>query len=83
MSQQVRELLVTARVAEKWNDSFDQKVDELMELVNKTDTDKNVQESTELLDVYHKTLQRTAKLKRKKKLSDHREKPFEFLVFSN
>jgi hypothetical protein len=82
MKQQVRELLVTAKVAQQWSESFEKNVDELMDLVNKTDTDKNVQVVTELLDVYRKKKQKATKLK-KKKLSDCCEKPFEFLVFSN
>lgn len=82
MKQQVRELLVTAKVAQNWQDHFSEKVEELMTLVNKVDTDKQVLGSTELLDVYHKTKQKTPK-GRKKKLSDCCEKPFEFLVFRN
>jgi hypothetical protein len=82
MNEQVRELLVTASAAEKWSDSFDQKVDELMELVNRADTDQKIQQSCEMLDVYRKKRQKPAKLK-KKKLSDCCGKPFEFLVFSN
>lgn len=82
MKQQVRELLVTAKVAQNWQGHFDQKVEELMVIVNKVDTDKQVQEATELLDVYHKTKQKPVK-NRKKKMSDCCEKPFEFLVFRN
>lgn len=82
MKQQVRELLVTAKVAQNWNRHFDQRVEELMVLVNKIDTNKQVQEAGELLDVYHKTRQKPAKL-HKKKLGDCCEKPFEFLVFRN
>jgi len=82
MKQQVRELLVTAKVAQNWHGHFDQKVEELMVIVNKVDTDKQVLEAGEVLDVYHKTKQKPAK-NRKKKLSDPHEKPFEFLVFRN
>jgi hypothetical protein len=82
MKQQVRELLVTAKVAQNWHDHFNEKVEELMVLVNKIDTDKQVLDSGELLDVYHKTKQTPAKAI-KKKLSDCCEKPFEFLVFRN
>jgi hypothetical protein len=82
MKQQVRELLVTAKVAQHWQGRFNEKVEELMVLVNKVDTDKQVQEAGELLDVYHKTRQKAAKV-RKKKLSDCCDKPFEFLVFCN
>lgn len=82
MKQQVRELLVTARVAQNWQSQFNEKVEELMTLVNKVDTDKQVLDATELMDVYHKTKQKPAK-SRKKKLSDCCDKPFEFLVFRN
>jgi len=83
MKQQVRELLVTAKVAKNWNSRFNEKVEELMLLVNKVDTDKQVHEAGELLDVYHKTRQKPARI-RKKKLSDSCcDRPFEFFVFCN
>jgi hypothetical protein len=82
MKQRVRELLVTAKVAQHWSDSFDERVEELMVLVNKIDTDKQVLSAGELLDVYHKTKQTPAK-GRKKKAQDCCDKPFEFLVFRN
>ena len=82
MKHQVRELLVTAKVAQNWHDHFSEKVEELMVLVNKVDTDKQVVAASEVLDVYRKSKQKTAKI-RKKKLSDCCEKPFEFLVFRN
>jgi len=63
MKQQVRELLVTAKVAQHWSD-------------------KQVYGAGELLDVYHKTKQTPAKL-RKKKQHDASLKPFEFFVFRN
>ena len=82
MKPQVRELLVTAKVAQNWHDHFNEKVEELMVLVNKVDTDKQILEVGELLDVYHKTKQKPARL-RKKKQTDCCDKPFEFLVFCN
>ena len=82
MKQQIRELLVTAKVAQNWEGHFEKSVDSLIEIVNKVDTDKNVHEATELLDVYRKTRQKPAKT-RKKKLTDCCDKPFEFLVFRN
>ena len=81
MKQQVRELLVTAKVAQNWQSHFNEKVEELMVLVNRVDTDKQVLGASELLDVYHKTRQKPAK--RKKKTTDSSDKPFEFLVFRN
>ena len=82
MKQQVRELLVTAKVAQNWHGLFNEKVEELMALVNKIDNDKQILGAGELLDVYHKTKVKPGKLK-KKKLSDCCDKPFEFLVFCN
>jgi hypothetical protein len=82
MKQQVRELLVTAKVAQNWQDHFNEKVEELMSLVNKVDTDKQVLRTGELLDVYKKTKQKAPRA-RKKKISDYSDKPFEFLVFCN
>ena len=82
MKQQVRELLVTAKVAQNWHSQFNERVEELMLLVNKVDTDKQVSDAGELLDVYHKTKHTPAKL-RKKKFGDTSQKPFEFLVFRN
>ena len=82
MKQQVRELLVTAKVAQNWHSQFNEKVEELMVLVNKVDNDKQVLQAGELLDVYHKTNQKPARLS-KKKHSDCCDKPFEFLVFRN
>lgn len=82
MKEQVRELLVTANVAKHWNSQFNEKVEELMDLVNKIDTDKHVLDTGELLDVYQKTKQKPDKHK-KKRLSDYADKPFEFLVFCN
>ena len=48
MKQQVRELLVTTKVAEQWTENFDSKVEELMSLVNKVDTEKQIQRSCEI-----------------------------------
>jgi hypothetical protein len=76
-----RELLVTAKAAQTWNDHFNEKVEELMALVGKVDTEKQVQRAAELLDVYHKTKQKPVKGRKKK--SDASDRPFEFLVFRN
>jgi len=82
MKQQVRELLVTAKVAQHWSGNFDERVEELMDLVNKIDTEKKVMSAGEMLDVYQKTKQTPAK-PRKKKQQDCCDKPVEFLVFRN
>lgn len=80
MKQKTRELLVTTKVAQNWSDDFDQKVDELINLVSKLDTEGNVQLATETLDVYHNTNPKP-KLRRKKLPQNGR--PFEFIVFRN
>jgi hypothetical protein len=82
MKQQVRELLVTAKVAQSWQGQFDEKVDELMGVVNQVDTEKHIQKAGELLDVYRKIKQKGTRT-RKKKAADCCERPFEFLVFRN
>lgn len=80
MKQQVRELLVTTKVAQQWHEDFDQRVDELMSIVTKVDTEQRMMQTAELLDVYHNN---TQKAKRKKKKMVQNERPFEFLVFCN
>ena len=82
MKEQVRELLVTAKVAQHWTEDFDERVEELMDLVNKIDTEKKVMSAGEMLDVYQKSKQTPAK-PRKKKQQECCDKPFEFLVFRN
>jgi hypothetical protein len=82
MKQQVREILVTAKVAQTWNGNFNERVEELMDLVSRVDTDKQILDAGDLLDVYHKSKQKTAKA-RKKKITDPFDRPFEFFVFRN
>ena len=62
MKQQVRELLVTAKVAQHWSENFDERVEELMVLLNKIDTEKRVMSAGEMLDVYQKAKQTPAKV---------------------
>lgn len=75
MKQTARELLVTTKVAESWQQNFDSNVDGLMNLVSKVDNEKHVENATELLDVYH------SKNEAPKKQPQSR--PFEFTVFRN
>ena len=82
MKQHTRELLVTTKVAQHWHDDFDQKVDELIAIVNKIDNDKQVQHATQILDVYHNAAHDAEKTTRKKKIIKQ-QRPFEFLVFRN
>jgi hypothetical protein len=79
--QKTRELLVTTKVAQHWQDDFDQRVDELMHLVSQVDNEKQMQDVSETLDVYHNNTQKSSKSRRKKLV--HSERPFEFLVFRN
>ena len=82
MKYQARELLVIGKVAQHWQEDFDQKVDELMSIVSKVDNERSIQDSAEIMDVYNKTDDhRSAKNKRRKPVRDDR--PFEFLVFRN
>lgn len=75
--QRSRELLLNTKAAQKWEQSFDVKVDELMELVNKIDTSHQVKRATEIIDVY-------SRKKRASKRNRNAEgRPFEFLVYHN
>jgi hypothetical protein len=80
MKQKTRELLVTTKVAQNWQDDFDRNIEELMDIVGKVDNENTLQRSTEMLDVYH-TSKKPGRLKKKKVLQ--KDRPFEFLVFSN
>lgn len=82
MKQSARELLVTTKVAQNWQDDFDRNVDELMNIVARVDNDEHMSNASELLDVYHNTTKESQKPNKKKKMvQNHR--PFEFLVFRN
>lgn len=79
MKQTARELLVTTKVAESWQQNFDSNVDGLMNLVSKVDTETHVENATELLDVYH-SKNDDLSVPQKKHPSG---RPFEFTVFRN
>lgn len=86
MKQKSRELLVTTKVAQAWQGAFDQRVDELMELVSTVDSIECVQRSTELLDVYRHDAGpagRRKGSKRAKTAPGTECRPFEFLVGRN
>lgn len=81
MKQKTRELLVTTKVAQSWQDSFDSNVDELMSIVSRVDNEKHVKKVTELIDVYHHAVE-------KQTMDEHKKhtptgKPFEFIIFNN
>lgn len=75
--QRSRELLLNTKAAQKWEQLFDVRVDELMELVNKIDTISQVKRATEVIDVYNK------KKKAAKRPRSTESRPFEFLVYHN
>lgn len=82
MKQTTRELLVTTKVAESWEQNFDSNVDKLMFIVSKIDTVEQVGSATELLDVYHsKSKDLPMSDTSKKDVTTGR--PFEFTVFKN
>jgi len=82
MKQKTRELLVTTKVAQHWQDDFEHKVDELMTLISKIDNEQGVEEATETMDVYHNSTRKPKKNAKSKKIVQH-DKPFAFLVFRN
>lgn len=82
MKQTTRELLVTTKVAESWQQNFDSNVDGLMSLVSKVDNETHVESVTELLDVYHsKAEDADGQQTSKKHINSGR--PFEFTIFRN
>ncbi len=83
MKQQARELLVTTKVAQHWQEDFEQKVEELMLIVSKVDNEKQVNVASEMMDVYHDKTEYTASAKPRKRKVRISGRPFEFLVFRN
>ena len=83
MKQQARELLVTTKVAQHWQEDFNQKVEELMLIVSKVDNEKQVNVASEMLDVYNEKPEYTPQGKRRKRKASFSDRPFEFLVFRN
>ena len=83
MKHTTRELLVTTKVAESWQQNFDSNVDGLMSLVSKVDNEAHVESVTELLDVYHNNFEDHAAQQRPQKKHINSGRPFEFTVFRN
>lgn len=83
MKYQSRELLVTAKVAQHWQEDFEKQVDGLMDIVGKVDTEANVLHATELMDVYHPATGEVPPKKGKKQKHSSDDKPFAFVVFKN
>lgn len=82
MKQTTRELLVTTKVAESWQQNFDSNVEELMSIVSKVDNCQHVESVTELLDVYHNKCD-DLHLSQVPKKQINSGRPFEFTVFRN
>ncbi len=74
---------MTTKVAQQWQDDFDQQVNVLIKIVSKVDTESIIDHATELMNVYHHTALATSKRKGKKLKQDLQDKPFEFIVFRN
>jgi len=81
MKQTTRELLVTTKVANNWQDNFEEQVEHLISIISQIDNEDNVVSASETLDVYRTANKKPRKARRKKAEPDSR--PFEFLVFRN
>ncbi len=78
-----RELLVTTKVAQQWQDNFNREVDVLIAVIGTVDNDANVSAATEVMDVYHPAPVETSRKKTKRFRQSPALKPFEFTVFRN
>ncbi len=89
MKAKSRELLLTTKVANDWSDAFDQRVDELIALVGRVDTEEGVFKTVELMDVYHDghnppaDASRPARKRARRRALPNPDRPFEFVVFRN
>ena len=84
MKNQTRELLVTTKAAQTWQEDFDRNIEELMSIVSRVDTPDRVNQSTEVLDVYHSRSQSGMRpTGRRIRKASKVQKPFEFLAFCN
>ena len=83
MPKHSRELLLTTKAAEKWQEQFDAQVDAIIETINRVDTMDVVARTSEIMDVYHHTAIHTKRHARRGKRILFGERPFEFLTFRN
>lgn len=81
MKNQTREVLLMTRTAQQWQDDFEEKIAELMEIIGKVDTKEQFKLTTETMNVYHETPDTTNALKRTKIAA--RKRPFQFTAFMN
>lgn len=83
MASHSRELLLTTKAAEKWQEQFDAQVDSIIETINKVDNIDAVERATEVMDVYHHTAIHTKRHAKRGKRIVFGDRPFEFLTFRN
>lgn len=83
MPKTSRELLLTTKAARQWQDELDQKVSQIIEVINGVDTPQEVERVSEVLDIYHHTLIHTTIPTRRRNRVLHGERPFEFMAFRN
>lgn len=84
MAHSTRELLLTTKVATDWQADFDAQIDGLISTINRVDNQKEIDRSTELMDVYeHKKSKSCNSRNRRSGLLTANSRPFEFLTFRN
>ncbi len=83
MPNHSRELLLTTKVAEKWQEHFDEQVDAIIDTINRIDTLDVVARTSEVMDVYHHTAIHSKRHAKRGKRIVFGDRPFEFLTFRN
>lgn len=84
MANATRELLLTNKAATEWQANFEAQIDGLIGTINLVDNQKEIDRSTELMDVYdHKKIQTGPARNRRLGLLTAQSRPFEFLTFRN
>jgi len=78
MKNQTREVLLMTRTAQQWQEDFDEKVAELMDMLCKLDNEQQVSRATETINVYQEAAATEPKVKGKAQ-----QRPFQFLTFRN
>lgn len=78
MKPQTREVLLMTRTAQQWQDDFDERVADLMDMLCKVDNEQEVTRATETINVYKETEATVGKGKAKKPV-----RPFQFVAFRN
>lgn len=78
MKPPTREVLLMTRTAQQWQDDFDEKVAELMDMLCKMDNEQQVSRATETINVYKESEAPAIKTKGRSQA-----RPFQFLAFRN